>query len=942
MKLLNEANGNTPGILRGVRVGLWTLELEPDCLPRLLGDAVLCRMLGIDPALSPEYAYSFWSDRVAEPDRDRIMSCIQMVLAGSRTEVRFRWQHPTRGMRLFRLCAVQDQECAYPRLMGVQQDVTHLAEVRADAANAAPRPAAAAAASAAAQNAPPVGVAVFRRWPDGRVEVKSLSEGFLTLTGLPRDAAMALCAQSAMAPIHGEDREMVARTLRRYFAEGREYMELRLRLRCGDGNYLPVRGSFTATPGQDGARDFYCVFRDASREQQELDQLRDGYRDQLMRHYHVVGPDTLLLGHGSVSSDSLLEVIDYTGAGLGRSGTGRSSFFRELAACIPDRDERQSFLGTFSEQAVLDCWRRGENHLSETVFLALPGVRPCYAQFKTDLVQEPDTGELTGILTVTDVTEIAITRQILSKLSLFGCDMAVDVDLDRDSQMVLTWKERPHEEGTRQPFTAYSAAFADVLPTEEDRTRMRKMLDPAYIRARLAKEDAYSFTYTYTRPGGEQREQRMTLTAVDLRLGRVCMLRSDITEIVQSERRTRAALEDALAAARAASQAKSSFLSNMSHDIRTPLNAVMGFATLAVSHAEEPDRVRDYLSKVLSSGRHLLDLINEVLDMSRIESGRLQLEERPVDLTALVREAGTIAGVQAQERGVELTVDTLDVQQPMVSADPTRLSQVLLNLLSNAVKFTPSGGTVRLRLCQLADITPGCGQYEMTVRDSGIGMSAAFVEHLFEPFEREQTAEVNRIQGTGLGMAITKSLVERMGGAISVQTAPGQGTLFTVRLPLRVLAAAAPERRSAAREAAPELLPARPPADFAGRRVLLAEDNELNREIATEILRAFGLEVDPVSDGTEAVERLEKAPAGHYDALLMDMRMPVMDGLQATRVIRALADPGRAGVPVIAMTANAFEEDRRAALDAGMTDFVTKPIELPVLTAVLRRALNGR
>ena len=527
------------------------------------------------------------------------------------------------------------------------------------------------------------------------------------------------------------------------------------------------------------------------------------------------------------------------------------------------------------------------------------------------------------------------------------------------------------------------------------------------------------------------------------------------------------ALSEAVRAAETANKAKSTFLSNMSHDIRTPMNAIIGFTTLAVSNIDDKKRVQDYLGKILSSSNHLLSLINDILDMSRIESGKIHLEETEVSLSEVLHDLKTIISGQIHAKQLELYMDAMDVTNEDVYCDKTRLNQVLLNLLSNAVKFTPAGGTVSVRIRQCHGTQKGSELYEIRVKDNGIGMSQEFVQKIFSPFERERTSTVSRTQGTGLGMAITKNIVDMMGGTIEVQTEQGKGTEFIVRLPFRtqpehqrtekiaeleglkalvvdddfntfdsvtkmlvrvgmrsewtlsgkeavlrarqsmelgdafhayiidwrlpdmngievtrqirslgddtpiiILTAydwsdieaearaagvtafcAKPLFMSDIREtlmtaigqsqSEPEdsVLPAAG-SDFRGRCILLVEDNELNREIAVEILNEYGFLVDTAENGAEAVEKVKNSTSGKYDLVLMDVQMPVMNGYEATKQIRALDDPALAGITILAMTANAFDEDRKKALKCGMDGFLSKPIVIEELISTLQKNLD--
>ena len=409
-------------------------------------------------------------------------------------------------------------------------------------------------------------------------------------------------------------------------------------------------------------------------------------------------------------------------------------------------------------------------------------------------------------------------------------------------------------------------------------------------------------------------------------------------ETNQKLNKLRVAAEDALKVAESASKAKSTFLSNMSHDIRTPMNAIIGFATLALDDIRDGKKVQDYLSKILSSSKHLLGLINDILDMSRIESGKVVLEEQETDLVTTLQELQSIMEGQAKERKLKLHVDYSNLRDRHVYCDKTRLNQVMFNLLANAVKFTSEGGSIWLTMSQLEPTyeVEDRAIYEIRVKDTGIGIDKAFIKHIFEPFERERTSTVSKIQGTGLGMAITKNIVDMMGGTIEVESQKGVGTEFIIRLELRLQA----EAGAANEEGAKQHSHAEGVAEFAGKRLLLAEDNELNREIACMLLSKYGFVIDTAENGQEAVDLVAASAPDHYDLVLMDIQMPVMDGHEATRRIRNLEDKELAKVPVVAMTANAFDEDRKAAKECGMNGFISKPINMQEVVQALRMCLQ--
>ncbi len=378
-----------------------------------------------------------------------------------------------------------------------------------------------------------------------------------------------------------------------------------------------------------------------------------------------------------------------------------------------------------------------------------------------------------------------------------------------------------------------------------------------------------------------------------------------------------------------ANLAKREFLFNMSHDIRTPMNAIIGFTALAQTHIDDRGQVEDYLKKISVSSQHLLSLINDVLDMSRIESGKVTLEAKPVHLPELVHELRDIVQAVVSEKDLSLTLDTVGVENEDVIADPLRLEQILINVLANAVKFTPDGGQISLWIVQKDTAPAGYADFEFHIKDNGIGMSEEFQKHIFEQFARERTSTVSKIQGTGLGMAITKSLVDMMGGRITVKSEQGKGSEFTISLRFPIGEAKTEQTPPAAKASA-----------SAGKKLLVVEDNELNLEIASTLLKEAGFEVDTAENGKVAVEKVEAASADRYDLILMDIQMPEMDGYEATRRIRALPDTKKAALPIVAMTANAFEDDRKNALRAGMNGHIAKPLDIQKLFQVLSELLK--
>ncbi len=598
---------------------------------------------------------------------------------------------------------------------------------------------------------------------------------------------------------------------------------------------------------------------------------------------------------------------------------------------------------------------------------------------------------------------------------------------------------------------------------EEDRAALKKAVSLDFLKNELAKKDMYHINYrTYRNQEIRYFQMKVVRTGQwEENKGIVMGFRSVDAEI-RDEMEKKGLLEDALLQANRASKAKSVFLSNMSHDIRTPMNAIVGFTALAIAHIDDKERVEEYLKKIMTSGNHLLSLINDVLDMSRIESGKMHLDEKECSLPEILHELRNILQADVHAKQIELYIDTVDVLDENIFCDKLRLNQVLLNLLSNAVKYTSAGGVVSLRITERQDAPAGCANYDFTIKDTGIGMSQEFVERIFEPFERERNSTISGIQGTGLGMAITKNIIDMMNGTIHVKSEQNVGTeiqvSFTFRLnPKNRESFDIPEfkncralvvdddfntcdsvsymlgqiglraewtlsgkeavlrtrqavmrkdaynvyvidwmlpdmngvevtrriRKEMGENAAVILLTAYDWTDiedeakdagvtafcskpmflselsdclrstldseehsseisgeqieFHAGRILLAEDNELNQEIAEEILSEAGFTVEIAENGQIAVDMLQRSEAGYYQLVLMDVQMPVMNGYEATKAIRAMSRKDAGEIPIIAMTANAFAEDEKEALRAGMSVHLAKPVNVELLKAIIRQ-----
>lgn len=473
---------------------------------------------------------------------------------------------------------------------------------------------------------------------------------------------------------------------------------------------------------------------------------------------------------------------------------------------------------------------------------------------------------------------------------------------------------------------------------------MGSVITKDYIQRHLNDETPYlQFEYQIQSDDGKQSWENISVLSLKKEKGITTVILfavQDVTVLKNEELQSRTALKEAFQAADEANHAKSDFLSRMSHDIRTPMNAIMGMTTLAMMNMDDRERLTDCLDKINISSRHLLALINDVLDMSKIESGKMTLIEEELSLKELVDGLLAIIGPQIQAKKQMLQVSTEGIIHEKVFGDPLRLQQVFVNIMGNAVKFTPEGGTISLEVTEQPSRLHGRNCYEFVFRDTGVGMNPDFIEQIFEPFTRAKQSESQNVEGTGLGMPITRNIVRMMNGDIQVESEPGVGSKFTVTLCLKMQndaeSAESENQNKEGSSGIGDLME----MDYSGRRVLLVEDNEINMEIAGELLGAAGVDLDKAYDGQQAVDILLDKPEYYYDLIFMDIRMPNKNGYEAAKEIRASGREDLRTVPIVAMSADAFSDDIQRAKAAGMNDHVAKPVELPKLLTALRKWLK--
>lgn len=748
-------------------------------------------------------------------------------------------------------------------------------------------------------------------------------------------------------------------------------------------------------------------------------------------------------------------------------------------------EEQPAYFAFFDIAHLTECFEKGENHIFHRYRTRDALGNPMLAEQHIVMYRDLVNNDLLAITYILDHTKIeefhardAEQRKLLEEdirkieglASQYSTLYFIDLELQTYTKYSIS-DIIPIEriENISQTSVSFFNTFREAVNTyshPDFREELLKFANIDYLKELLRNRKRYSYRFRHTGKNGDYQWLELVLikfAKADEEATKIAFAFLNVDDDEREKEEQKKALVDALAAAEHANKAKTAFLNNMSHDIRTPMNAIIGYTALAAAHLDNTETIRDYLKKISISSSHLLSLINDVLDMSRIESGRVKIEEKEVHLPDVLHDLRTIIQSNIAAKQQDLYIDTQDIMHEDIITDKLRLNQVLLNIVSNSIKFTPVGGTISIRISEKPCALSGYTTYEFRIKDNGIGMSEEFQKHIFESFTREQTATVSGIQGTGLGMAITKNIVDMMGGKISVKSEEGKGSEFivvldcklsdtivkyepipelqgaralvadddtdacmsvskmlkhiglrpdwtasgkeavvrakeafdegdefkayiidwlmpdmngieTVRRIRKVIGDSTPiiiltaydwsDIELEAREAGVTAFISKPlfmselrevlttpvrtkinkeqerKVDFTGKKILLVEDNELNQEIASEILKEAGFIVDVAEDGIVAVEKMASAASDCYDLILMDIQMPKMNGFMATREIRTLSDNRKANIPIIAMTANAFDEDKKSAFECGMNGFIAKPINIKELLNTLADILK--
>ena len=509
------------------------------------------------------------------------------------------------------------------------------------------------------------------------------------------------------------------------------------------------------------------------------------------------------------------------------------------------------------------------------------------------------------------------------------------VDLEKDEVLPYRLSARTKRQFGRElrarKYLDFITSYINTWVHPEDRQMLSQSVSLPYIRAKLLRAKSYSINYRIlTGEESTYLQLRIVNVSNSRHISQIIMGYRGIDEDIQREMEQKKMLEEALHSANLAIAAKQTFLSNISHDMRTPLNAILGYTALAKEYISDSNTVLDYLSKIDTSGRQLLDFIEKVLDVTWTESNDTRISETECSLTAIIQDIYNSFRQKAEEKNIHFSTDLSALTHYDVYGDPEKISHLLRNLVSNAINFTNPGGIVSIAATETKNLASSYATFQFIIKDNGIGISKDFQESLFEPFEREKNTTISGISGSGLGLAIAKNLVDLMGGSIHVDSTVGCGSTFTVTLRLPIQ-----DQPLSADSATEDIL-----TQLLNQKILLVEDNEINLEIETELLSGLGLIIDTAENGKDAIEKVAGSTPNEYSLILMDIQMPIMDGWQAAKAIRELDNPALARIPIIALSANAFESDKRASIESGMNAHLPKPLDIPYLLETVAKILQ--
>ena len=919
-------------IFEKANIGLWAFELDEGCEPRMYADDTMLKLIGLKHQISPEETYHAWYDHIDPEHLDEVAASVEKMTAGVHAEVQYPWHCPCGDIWIVRCGGVRN--FAYTkgiRIEGTHQNVTDVAHFQKAKLGTI-------ALDKDILTKASIGLWAFEL-DEGCAPRMYADDAMLKLIGLDHQIPPEETYHAWYDHIDPEHYGEVAEAVEKMTAGVHAEVQYPWHCPCGDTWIVRCGGvrNFAYTKGIRIEGTHQNVTALTHYEKKNLTDLLASLADNFLQVYFLdpySGKFSSYAGNAFDGDENRdYSKIDFYQDVAERSGSIVHPEDKPLVDKMYSRENLTDVLESGQPTEFIIRWPTGNG--DECVYM------------KNRLVPyADDDGTKKLVIGVLDVTseelskkQIAENNALVEALSSEYHSFGLIDGKTHQVRLIRKSDLKTLETGVRnvQANPDYNVGLPNYINTsvfEEDRERVLEEASFETVRQNTPDTGVYAVTYRRYDDSGNIGYHQLCFAKAETAPGKTDYIYGfrDVDSIVREQMEQQKLLEEARERAEAANNAKTAFLFNMSHDIRTPMNAIIGFTEMAQKHLDDPEKVENCLTKVRSSSEHLLSLINDVLDMARIESGKMQIEEKIINIREASKPAMAIAYETAKARDITLTFHSGPVGDVNIYGDELKLSQIALNIMSNAIKYTNPGGKVDVSVIEVPSDDPERLVCDLIIEDTGIGMTEEFLAKVFEPFERSASSTKSGVQGTGLGMAITKELVEKMGGQIRVESRLGVGTKVTVRFNFLRADAAIKTGAGNGRELLDRSV-------LKGKKILLVEDNELNREIAADILEEEGIIIDMAEDGDVAVEMMREAAEGQYDLILMDIQMPRMNGYEATKAIRNLPGTFTSTIPIIAMTANAFDEDKQNAFDAGMNGHLAKPIEIPKLMETLSRFL---
>ena len=767
---------------------------------------------------------------------------------------------------------------------------------------------------------------LYREEEDGTIVPERFSKEYLHFRGYPEDETPDANENGFLQTVHPDDRGNVLKAMKACHG-GRGLYPIIVRISIRGDGYKWASANFTWFSISQ-IKYLYVVFTDIDDLKKQEHLLQVQY-DAAQSFLDSVADTYLMTQRSNLTQNKVEALRGYGAPSANWEGQSYDKLVDRIIQEIHGNEDRKNCTELLDRSCLLNSFENGIQTVTKEFRSQPAGQETLWLQGITTLSKHPESGDIFAFFALSSIREKKLSEAIIHKIVAEQCDYVCCIDAKRQRFVLFIpnkrWEGRETVRIDADYMETLNSVFIKyVLPEERD--TYRDFTDLSHVLAALEKKESISELF-HSKDEVGIRIKQLEFSYLDKANSLISLVKTDITDAQRQQLEQEERLREALSFAEHANEAKTTFLASMSHDLRTPLNGVLGFTAFAL-HENDPKKKQAYLEKIESSGNLLLDLINDTLDLSRIESGKAIPEPEAVMSDDLVPAVVTALRPSAELKGVKLVVDYTDYKNEPIWADKLKINKIALNLLSNAIKFTPSGGTVTVTLsCALAQpAQESCG---FIIEDTGMGMSAEFMKHMYEPFSQEKRSEAVQTPGTGLGLSIVRRYVDLLGGTISVESRLHVGTRWTVILPVKKLESVLTEKPKAASQ-----------DTLRGKRVLLCEDNHMNTEIASMLLKNKGMYVETAENGAIGLEKFSVSGQGWYDAVLMDIRMPEMDGYEAARRIRALERADAAAVPIIAMTADAFEESIREAKDAGMSDYITKPVEPQKLYSVIQKCIK--